>query len=154
MRILLVRPRPDPETIGLQHVMLVEPMELEVLAATQGPDETVEVRDMVLERPRLEHFLARFSPDVLGVTGDSDLQDVAVELANDFGIELRRRLLPRNASSDHASFLNADIPAVFFMDNDFSRIHTPEDRLEFIRPELMGQSVVIGLALLDSLARP
>ncbi|MDA1347264.1 MAG: M28 family metallopeptidase [Chloroflexi bacterium] len=92
--------------------------------------------------------------DVLGVTGDSDLQDTAVELARDIGIELRRRLLPRNASSDHASFLNANIPAVFFMDNDFSRIHTPYDRLDFIRPELMGQSVVIGLALLDSLARP
>lgn len=69
MRILLVRPRPDPETIGLQHVMLVEPMELEVLAATLGPDDAVEVRDMVLERQPLEHFLARFSPDVLGVTG-------------------------------------------------------------------------------------
>ena len=69
MRILLVRPRPDPETIGLQHVMLVEPMELEVLAATLGPEHPVEVRDMVLEDERLEHFLARFAPDVLGVTG-------------------------------------------------------------------------------------
>jgi len=69
MRILLVRPRPDPETIGLQHVMLVEPMELEVLAATLAPDDEVEIRDMVLEEQRLEHFLTRFEPDVVGVTG-------------------------------------------------------------------------------------
>ena len=90
--------------------------------------------------------------EVLGVTGDSELQDIAVELARDAGIELRRRLLPRNASSDHASFLAVDIPAVFFMDNDFSRIHTPDDKLDFINEDLMGQSVYIGLALLDSLA--
>jgi hypothetical protein len=31
MKILFVRPKPSKETIGLQHVMIVEPLELEVL---------------------------------------------------------------------------------------------------------------------------
>ena len=50
------------------------------------------------------------------------------------------------------SFIDAGIPAVFFMDNEFSRIHTPQDKLEFINKDLMGQSAAIGLALLDHLA--
>ena len=90
--------------------------------------------------------------DILGVTGDSELQTTAVELAGQAGIDLRRRLLPRNWGSDHMSFIDAGIPAVFFMDNDFSRIHTPQDKLEFINKDLMGQSAAIGLALLDHLA--
>ena len=90
--------------------------------------------------------------DILGVTGDSELQTTAVELAGQAGIDLRRRLLPRNWGSDHMSFIDAGIPAVFFMDNDFSRIHTPQDKLEFINEDLMGQSAAIGLAMLDHLA--
>ena len=90
--------------------------------------------------------------DILGVTGDSELQTTAVELAGQAGIDLRRRLLPRNWGSDHMSFIDAGIPSVFFMDNDFSRIHTPQDKLEFINKDLMGQSAAIGLALLDHLA--
>ena len=90
--------------------------------------------------------------DILGVTGDSELQTTAIELAGQAGIDLRRRLLPRNWGSDHMSFIDAGIPAVFFMDNEFSRIHTPQDKLEFINKDLMGQSAAIGLALLDHLA--
>jgi len=33
MKILMVRPRPTSRTIGLQHLMIVEPLELEVLAS-------------------------------------------------------------------------------------------------------------------------
>ena len=90
--------------------------------------------------------------DILGVTGDSELQTTAVELADQAGIDLRRRLLPRGWGSDHISFIDAGIPAVFFMDNDFSRIHTPEDKLEFINKDLLGQSAAIGLTILDHLA--
>ena len=90
--------------------------------------------------------------DILGVTGDSELQTTAVDLAAEAGIDLRRRLLPRGWGSDHISFIDAGIPAVFFMDNDFSRIHTPEDKLEFINKDLLGQSAAIGLAILDHLA--
>jgi hypothetical protein len=32
MRILFVRPEPSPDTIGLQHLMVVEPLELEIMA--------------------------------------------------------------------------------------------------------------------------
>lgn len=69
MKILLVRPAPDPETIGLQHVMLVEPMELEILAGLAAPGDRPVILDMVLERKPFEYFLNLHQPDVLCVTG-------------------------------------------------------------------------------------
>lgn len=69
MKVLFVHPRPSPETIGLQHVMLVEPLELEELAAVlPGGCEPI-LLDLVLERRDIEHFLRRHCPDVLCVTG-------------------------------------------------------------------------------------
>ncbi len=69
LRILLVRPRPAPETIGLQHLMLVEPLELEVLGALSGPGDEVTIADMLLERRPLEQILRETRPDLVGVTG-------------------------------------------------------------------------------------
>jgi hopanoid C-3 methylase len=69
MRILLLRPHPAPETIGLQHVMIVEPLELEVLAACIPPGHSIAIVDMILERRPLAQMLNQESPDVLCVTG-------------------------------------------------------------------------------------
>jgi radical SAM superfamily enzyme YgiQ (UPF0313 family) len=69
LNVLLLRPRPDPETIGLQHVMLVEPLELLVLGALTRPPFVPVVVDLVLERRALGHFLAKHRPRVLAVTG-------------------------------------------------------------------------------------
>ena len=69
MKILFIRPRPTPETIGLQYVMLMEPLELEVLAALTGTDDTPRIVDLVLEKRPLGYFLDQFRPDVLCVTG-------------------------------------------------------------------------------------
>lgn len=38
-------------------------------------------------------------------------------------------------SSDHEAFRNANIEAITFIDNDLSRIHTPNDKAEFISSE-------------------
>lgn len=69
MKILLVRPKPSPETIGLQHLMVVEPLELEVLGALKRDSDTAIIVDMILEKKPFEHFLAKHSPDVLCITG-------------------------------------------------------------------------------------
>ncbi|MFH1464790.1 MAG: radical SAM protein [Pseudomonadota bacterium] len=69
MNVLLLRPRPDPETIGLQHVMLVEPLELEVLGALTRPPFVPVIVDLVLERRALGHFLAKHRPRIVAVTG-------------------------------------------------------------------------------------
>lgn len=69
MIILFVRPRPEPETIGLQHVMIVEPLELEVLAACVRPTDHTVIIDMMLERESFTRLLLEIAPEVLCVTG-------------------------------------------------------------------------------------
>ncbi len=70
MKILLVRPKPSPDTIGLQHVMIVEPLELEILGglAVEGGHDC-RIADFILERSSLEKILTAYKPDVLAVTG-------------------------------------------------------------------------------------
>jgi len=69
MKVLLVRPRQPVETIGLQHIMVVEPLELEVIGAlVHAPDE-VRIVDLILESKPLERFLERERPDLVGFTG-------------------------------------------------------------------------------------
>ena len=69
MKILMVRPKPSSETIGLQHVMIVEPLELEILCALKRDNDTVVVIDMILEKRTFESFVIEHQPDVLCVSG-------------------------------------------------------------------------------------
>lgn len=50
MKVLFVRPKPSPETIGLQHLMIVEPLELEILATLIKDKNEVKIVDMILEK--------------------------------------------------------------------------------------------------------
>jgi radical SAM superfamily enzyme YgiQ (UPF0313 family) len=69
MKVLLVRPRPHPETIGLQDVMICEPLELEYLgAALKAAGHEVVIVDMILERKPLEFFVREHRPDYVGLT--------------------------------------------------------------------------------------
>lgn len=66
MRILLIRPPVPRHTMGLKHVMVCEPLELEYVAAgCTGHD--VEILDLIVERG-LEKRLRRFRPDVVGTS--------------------------------------------------------------------------------------
>ncbi len=70
MKIMLVRPRPSSETIGLQHVMICEPLELEYLcAAINDLGHESLIVDMILEKDSIDHFLLKHKPDVLALTG-------------------------------------------------------------------------------------
>ena len=69
MKVLFIRPRPSVKTIGLQHVMLVEPLELEVLASLVAPEDTPVIIDMILEKAAIEHFIQREKPELFCVTG-------------------------------------------------------------------------------------
>lgn len=66
MRVLLIRPPVPRHTMGLKHVMVCEPLELEYVAAgLQGHE--VEILDLIVERG-LERRLRRFRPDVIGTS--------------------------------------------------------------------------------------
>lgn len=69
MKVLLVRPRPHPETIGLQDVMICEPLELEYLgAALKEAGHDVVIVDMILESKPLAFFVQQQQPDFAGLT--------------------------------------------------------------------------------------
>lgn len=73
MKVLLVRPRPHKETIGLQHVMICEPLELEYLVSNI-PDKVmnhiqIEIIDMIVENKRYEDIIKNERPDFVLFTG-------------------------------------------------------------------------------------
>ncbi len=69
MKIMFVRPKPSEKTIGLQHLMIVEPLELEVLATLVEKDHNVEIYDMILEKKSLESIISKSKPDIVCFTG-------------------------------------------------------------------------------------
>ncbi|MEE8177745.1 MAG: M28 family metallopeptidase, partial [Acidobacteriota bacterium] len=85
-----------------------------------------------------------------GILGDPRLTALAVDEGENLGIEPIISSGPANASSDHASFANAGVPVLMFFAEDFSRIHTPEDTLEFVDPPRLGEAARLALAVLQS----
>lgn len=69
MKILLLRPKPDPETIGLQHVMICEPLELEYVGAVLEDKHEVVLIDMILEKRSFESIIKLEAPDMVCMTG-------------------------------------------------------------------------------------
>ena len=99
-------------------------------------------------------IIAMLNFDAMGkgkaaVVGSDDLVDRAIDYADGNGIALNRSNEPAGFGSDHASFLNADIPALFFFGDDFSIINSPADVLEEVEPSIMGANMVVGLGILE-----
>ncbi|TYQ14876.1 UNVERIFIED_CONTAM: radical SAM superfamily enzyme YgiQ (UPF0313 family) [Acetivibrio alkalicellulosi] len=70
MNILLIRPRPHKDTIGLQSVMICEPLELMQLSSVLKQNgHVVNIIDMIIEKKPVDYFVKKFNPDVLGITG-------------------------------------------------------------------------------------
>ena len=69
LRILLLRPRPPKETIGLQHVMICEPLELEYLVGNiEKTKASVKIIDTILEKKPIEFFINKYKPNIVGMT--------------------------------------------------------------------------------------
>ena len=116
MNILLIRPKPDKETIGLQHVMVCEPLELEYLAANiDRPDANVEIIDMILEKKSLEYFIKRYQPDVVGISGYITHVNVIKDYARRIKViqpdckvavgGVHAEVLPRDFIDEHIDFI-------------------------------------------------
>jgi aminopeptidase YwaD len=98
------------------------------------------------------NFDALASGDEIGIMGTDDSVPGLLQFAEDNGIKAGRRFFLTGGSSDHAPFRAAEIPFIFFLADDFSRIHSPADTLEFVQPELMGGSAAIAITALEILA--
>lgn len=70
MKVLLIRPKPHKDTIGLQNVMICEPLELEYISSNiENLGHKAIIVDMILERKSIAYFLDKYKPDVVGITG-------------------------------------------------------------------------------------
>ena len=104
----------------------------------------------------LDQIKATLNFDVVGtgpfiaMVGDSGLTDLALDSAADLGIEAQIGMLPPGASSDHQSFENAGVPVIMLYAPHVSRIHTPNDTLEFVQPERLGDAFLVTEALMKS----
>lgn len=68
-KILFIRPQASPETIGLQHLMIVEPLELEILYGLVRKIDQAEIIDMLVEERPFEYFIHLHKPDIVCLTG-------------------------------------------------------------------------------------
>ena len=104
-----------------------------------------------------DEIKAMINLDVVGtgeglrITGNTWLTGHVSQTADREGIAVSVSGGIRGGSSDHASFREAGIPVIFFFGDDNSRIHTPEDTLEFVDPSLLGDTASLVLDLLDSM---
>lgn len=79
--------------------------------------------------------------------GSPALQEQGKAIASRQGVVTRATMLV-GASSDHASFIEAGIPALFLHRSDDPLLHTPEDVIGRLSPEQLVESVRLGLAFL------
>lgn len=87
MRVLLVRPRPHRETIGLQNVMICEPLELEYIGACiKDEGHEVNIIDMILEKKPLSYFIKNFKPDLVGITS----YIAHVNIVKEYALEIKQ----------------------------------------------------------------
>jgi radical SAM superfamily enzyme YgiQ (UPF0313 family) len=73
MKVLLLRPKPHRETIGLQHVMICEPLELEYLVSNISEEikseVSIKIIDLIIEKKSYREILLIEKPDFVLFTG-------------------------------------------------------------------------------------
>jgi aminopeptidase YwaD len=83
--------------------------------------------------------------------GTSDLQRRAMDQAQALGItQVRSGGLPRNSSSDHASFISAGMPALFYYHSEDGLLHTPQDKADRLNPKYLEEAARMGVAMIES----
>jgi aminopeptidase YwaD len=105
------------------------------------------------ERARL---LAMVNLDMVGVgdrwliVGSASLAQEAARTAEALGLAYQVGQLPRGFSSDHASFLEAGIAAVFLHRQDDPRYHSPEDMSLYVEARALEEAARLSLAVIDA----
>lgn len=88
----------------------------------------------------------------LAAGGAQSLVADSLRFASEMGIDLRPGREPDNASSDHAVFARVGIDILFFLGRDFSRIHSADDTIEFVEPQLLGDAANLSIAIIRAIA--
>lgn len=84
--------------------------------------------------------------------GTEDLVQLALGAANDLGQRALPLRGPVSGASDHASFLNAGVPAVFLYRGEDPNYHTAGDTAALVDPEALRQAGAIALKVLEGVS--
>jgi aminopeptidase YwaD len=82
--------------------------------------------------------------DKLLAGGTASLKQAAQAAAKDLNVTLGDLGNTAAGGSDHASFLDAGIPALFLYRPDDPNYHAPTDKTEFVKPELLESAGLIA----------
>ena len=144
--------------IGQEQARGERPFEIRLIAFGSEEPGLIGSEDYVSTLPAEERgrIVAMVNLDALAagglvVGGDEGLVQQALEIARMMDIPLVSGQEPPDASSDHASFRSAGIPVIYFAGGDHANIHTPNDTVENLSPEQLGQAGAIASRLLDEL---
>lgn len=89
-------------------------------------------------------------PQDLELIGSEDLVRQAGLIADEMGLPWRESFVPNGLGSDHASFLNANVPVVFLYRHD-PLIHTIEDDITRMSTDSLKQTVAVAAEVLAEL---
>ena len=105
-----------------------------------------------------ERIVAMLNFDMVGVGeqlmvgGSAELVDLARELAEQDQSQLAIMGSGTSGRSDHASFLVAGIPAIFFYRSEDPRYHTADDRAEYVDAANLEAAGRLATRLLSTIA--
>jgi len=91
------------------------------------------------------------------LAGPSELSDLAKKEADERALKHTvSTASPEQLGSDHASFLNAGIPAIFIHSYtrtlaDDPHYHTAEDKSKYVQATLMAEAGEMGLGMIESM---
>lgn len=85
----------------------------------------------------------------LGISGDGELVDRALQIGDKLGLTLFHEGEMTGWVSDHAPFSNVGIPVFWMVSNDLSRINSPADEIQHVNPELLGRAAEIGILMVE-----
>jgi aminopeptidase YwaD len=86
--------------------------------------------------------------DYWGILGTPDWQTKAITMAQGMGLDARRYSF-NGAASDHESFIAAGIPAVMLYRLTDNLLHTPQDVIDRVQPELLAQAAQFGVNMIE-----
>jgi Zn-dependent M28 family amino/carboxypeptidase len=88
----------------------------------------------------------------MAIGGSEELVTQALAIAEQLRIDKVTRLSgPRLDASDHVSFRDAGIRAVFIHRPDDPNYHTAQDRAQFVKPEALQAAGNLSLRLIEQL---
>ena len=137
--------------VDLPFTLRIVPFESEELGLLGSRFYVQSLSDEELNRTKaMINFDALGSEAGVSVFGNREFTALASALGGEIGIEVAVTRSLSGRSSDFASFQAAGVPFLMFFGDDFTRIHTEHDTLEFVQPELLRGSTATAVALLQS----